>query len=177
MADNLANVLLGWLKVVANWVLKLFNLAQQDGTSPLVTLARLWLPILAVILIAGTVTDLVIWLIRWRPYWIWTHKKRVIINDSHFFDDKRKRPAARAKADPLFETGEEKERRSAPARESRDSLFDTGETEKDRRRRIAEQKSTARKREELTRRGTGKTGKSATKRPKRDDLFRVGDDM
>ena len=35
----------------------------------------------------GILLDLLIWLIRWRPYWVWFRKERVIVNDDRFFND------------------------------------------------------------------------------------------
>ena len=77
-ANAIINTMLGWLKGLANWVLKLFNLA--GGGSPLEWLSRNWLKLLILFMIIGVVTDRVVWLIRWRPYWAWFKKKR-IVND------------------------------------------------------------------------------------------------
>ena len=82
-SNAIVNVMLGWLKGFASWVLKLFNLSA--GFSPLKFLANNWLQLLVLLLIAGVVIDLLVWLIRWRPHWVWFHKKRVIINDKNFF--------------------------------------------------------------------------------------------
>ena len=81
--NAIVNAMLGWLKGFAGWVLKLFNL--NTGFSPLKFLADNWLKLLVILLIAGVVVDLLVWLIRWRPHWVWFHKKRVIINDKNFF--------------------------------------------------------------------------------------------
>ena len=81
--NAIVNAMLGWLKGFASWVLKLFNLSA--GFSPLRFLADNWLKILIILLIVGVAMDLLVWLIRWRPHWVWFHKKRVIINDSNFF--------------------------------------------------------------------------------------------
>ena len=40
---------------------------------------RHWLSMLLTLLIAGVVIDLLVWLIRWRPYWVWFRKKRIVI--------------------------------------------------------------------------------------------------
>ena len=83
-SNAIVNVMLGWLKGLASWVLRLFNLSA--GFSPLKFLANNWLKLLILLLIVGMAADLLIWLIRWRPHWVWFHKKRVIINDKNFFD-------------------------------------------------------------------------------------------
>ena len=79
------NVMLGWLKSLASWVLGLFDLAGSTGFSPLKWLSEHWLGLLIVLLIAGVVIDLAVWLLRWRPYWIWFNKKRIVIEDDDFF--------------------------------------------------------------------------------------------
>lgn len=108
-SNAIVNAMLGWLKGFAGWVLKLFNLSA--GFSPLEFLANNWLKLLIFFLILGVVVDLLVWLIRWRPHWVWFHKKRVIINDKNFFaqekyiddDDDwefepRRKPAANVRA-------------------------------------------------------------------------------
>lgn len=82
-SNAIVNAMLSWLKWLASWVLRLFNLA--GGFSPLRFLADNWLKLLLVLLIVGIVGDLLVWLIRWRPHWVWFHRKRVIINDKDFF--------------------------------------------------------------------------------------------
>lgn len=79
------NVMLGWLKGVASWILGLFDLAGSSGFSPLSWLSENWLQILIVLLIAGVVIDVLVWLLRWRPHWVWFNKKRIVINDDNFF--------------------------------------------------------------------------------------------
>ena len=37
--------------------------------------------LLIVLLVAGVVIDWLVWMIRWRPYWVWFRKKRIIVND------------------------------------------------------------------------------------------------
>jgi len=84
-SNAVVNAMLGWLKGLASWVLKLFNLSS--GFSPLKFLADNWLQLLLFFLLLGVLLDLVIWLIRWRPHWVWFRKKRVVINDKNFFAD------------------------------------------------------------------------------------------
>ena len=81
--NAIVDAMLSWLKGVASWVLKLFHLS--GGASPLKFLANNWLKLLILFLIIGVAVDLLVWLVRWRPYWIWFRKKRVIINDKNFF--------------------------------------------------------------------------------------------
>lgn len=84
-ANAVVNIMLGWLKGLANWVLKLFNLAGSGG-NPLMWLSENWLKLLIVLLVAGVVLDWLVWMIRWRPYWVWFKKKRIIVNDERFLE-------------------------------------------------------------------------------------------
>lgn len=79
-ANAVVNLMLGWLKALANWVLKLFNLAGSGG-NPLLWLSENWLKLLIILLIIGVALDWLVWMIRWRPYWVWFRKKRIIVND------------------------------------------------------------------------------------------------
>ncbi len=105
-ANAIVNAMLGWLKGLASWVLRLFNLS--GGVSPLKFLANNWLKLLILFLIVGVAMDLLVWLIRWRPHWVWFRKKRVVINDKNFFAgekyinspedlEERRRPAPASK--------------------------------------------------------------------------------
>lgn len=84
-SNAIVDVMLGWLKGLANWVLRLFNLAGRVGGSPLLWLSQNWLKLLIFFLVLGVVVDRLVWLIRWRPYWVWFRKERVIVNDEKFF--------------------------------------------------------------------------------------------
>ena len=84
-SNAFVDLMLGWLKGLANWVLRLFNLAGNVGGSPLLWLSKNWLKLLIFFLVLGVVVDRLVWLIRWRPYWVWFRKERVIVNDEKFF--------------------------------------------------------------------------------------------
>ena len=86
-ADTVVNGMLSWLKGFANWVLRLFDLAGSGGVSPLEWLSDHWLQLLIILLIVGVAADIIVWLIRWRPYWVWFRKKRIVVDDKEFFED------------------------------------------------------------------------------------------
>ncbi len=92
-ANAVVNIMLGWLKGLANWVLKLFNLAGSGG-NPLLWLSENWLKLLIVLLVAGVVLDWLVWMIRWRPYWVWFKRKRIIVNDESFLKGEEYDPDA-----------------------------------------------------------------------------------
>jgi hypothetical protein len=70
-SNAIVDLMLGWLKGLANWVLRLFNLAGGAAGSPLVWLADNWLKLLIFFLALGIILDRLVWLIRWRAYWVW----------------------------------------------------------------------------------------------------------
>lgn len=86
-SSAIVDTMLGWLKGFANWVLRLFHLAGSAGTSPLLWLAHNWLFLLIVLMAIGVTADILVWLVRWRPHWVWFRKERVIVNDDNFFND------------------------------------------------------------------------------------------
>ena len=86
-SSTIVDTMLGWLKGFANWVLRLFHLAGGVGTSPLLWLAHNWLFLLIVLMTIGVAGDILVWLVRWRPHWVWFRKERVIVEDESFFND------------------------------------------------------------------------------------------
>ena len=105
------NMMLGWLKSLARWVLGLFDLAGLNAFSPIEWLSRHWMSMLLFLLAAGVVIDLLVWLIRWRPYWVWFRKKRIVIDDDDFFAGEELVDSGLY--DPaLFETRQNRPRRS-----------------------------------------------------------------
>ena len=112
-ADTVVNGMLSWLKGFANWVLRLFDLAGSGGVSPLEWLSEHWLQLLIVLLIVGVAADVIVWLIRWRPYWVWFRKKRIVVDDKSFFEDDPRAIDARA---PEREAMDGKTVRMRPAR-------------------------------------------------------------
>ena len=86
-SNAIVDTMLGWLKGLANWVLRLFNLAGSTGGSPLLWLSQNWLRLLVLLLVIGVAGDILVWLFRWRPHWVWFRKTRVIVNDDRFFNE------------------------------------------------------------------------------------------
>lgn len=102
-SSAIVDTMLGWLKGFANWVLRLFHLAGGAGTSPLLWLAHNWLFLLIVLMAIGVAADILVWLVRWRPHWVWFRKERVIVNDDNFFNDSDIRDQLELVPDDLLE--------------------------------------------------------------------------
>lgn len=110
-STSVMNMMLGWLKSLARWVLGLFDLAGLNAFSPIEWLSQHWMSMLLFLLVAGVVIDLLVWLIRWRPYWVWFRKKRIVIDDDDFFAGEELVDSGLY--DPaLFETRQNRPRRS-----------------------------------------------------------------
>ena len=77
-------ILLGWLQGLFNGVWALFS--GGSGGSVLRWLSENWLSLLVALIIFGIVTDALIYLIRWRPFWWWFRKKRMVIDDEVYDD-------------------------------------------------------------------------------------------
>lgn len=69
IADRLFALLLGWTRSLFN---SLWNLVTNDTGGFIGVLQRIWLPLVLLMLLFGTVVDYIIWLIRWRPYYAWS---------------------------------------------------------------------------------------------------------
>ena len=102
-SSAIVDTMLGWLKGLANWVLRLFNLAGGSGVSPLLWLSQNWLKLLIVFMIIGVAGDVLVWLVRWRPHWVWFGKERVIVEDENFFNDSDIRDELELVPDDLLE--------------------------------------------------------------------------
>ncbi|MBR3928722.1 MAG: hypothetical protein IKJ65_06960 [Clostridia bacterium] len=83
-AADFLQILLGWLQSLFNSVWALFS--GGSGGSLLRWFSENWLGLLVALLIAGVVTDVVVYLFRWRPFWWWFRKKRLVIDDEAYDD-------------------------------------------------------------------------------------------
>lgn len=80
-AANALEVLLGWFKSLVNGIWALFS---GTGGSLLTWLSNSWLPLLIVFLVIGMAMDMLVYLLRWRPYWWWFSKRRLVVDDRLF---------------------------------------------------------------------------------------------
>ena len=84
MANNeftqkLVELLLSWMRLVTSWV---WNFFQADmGGGFLTWFADNWVHIAIVLIVAGLIVDWLIWMIRWRPYWLWLRKRQIIYEE------------------------------------------------------------------------------------------------
>ena len=83
-AADFLQILFGWLQNLFNGIWALFS--GGSGGSVLRWLSENWLGLFVVMLIFGIVTDIVVYLVRWRPFWWWFRKKRMVIDDEAYDD-------------------------------------------------------------------------------------------
>ena len=83
-AEWFINMMLGWIRVLANGIASAFQSNSARGSSGGAFLAWFganWIGLLALLIVLGVGIDWLIWMIRWRPYWLWFRKKRVLLDD------------------------------------------------------------------------------------------------
>ncbi len=84
-AEWFINTMLGWIRWVANGIAGMFQSSNAHGSSTGGDIFRWfsdnWITLLIVLVVFGVLMDWVIWMIRWRPYWLWFRKKRVLLDD------------------------------------------------------------------------------------------------
>ena len=126
-AETLVETMLVWMRWLVNWVWAIF----RDGAPSALTswFADHWISVVAVLIVAGLVIDWLVWMIRWRPYWLWFRKKQIIYEDETDRKTAAKRPAGGARVHrpedaPHFEGMRQLQaRRQAQAQDDFDDPF------------------------------------------------------
>lgn len=72
--NAILTLLLGWLRTLLNAVWSLFS--SDSGSGLLAFLRENWKLIFVVICVGGFIVDRIIYLIRWRPYYVWASRRR-----------------------------------------------------------------------------------------------------
>lgn len=71
--------MLSWMRLLVNWFWSLFRTGAPSGLSR--WFEGSWKGIVVMLVLAGVVIDWLVWMIRWRPYWLWFRKKQIIYED------------------------------------------------------------------------------------------------
>jgi len=88
--DSFIKGMLGWIRWIASSIANLFQSGSSTSgsTSFLSWFAGNWVKILLILIVIGVVVDWIVWLARWRPYWVWFRKRRILLdNDVEDIDD------------------------------------------------------------------------------------------
>lgn len=134
-AGRFVEFVFGWVKVIADGLWGVFSGTGKAGGGFLKWIGEHWLPLLAVMLVAGIVIDWLVWIVRWRPYWLWFRKKRRVydeqeLDETYAEPKKKEAPARRPRltprpvADPLFDIRPEAVKLED---NGEDALFDLGD--------------------------------------------------
>ena len=68
-SNTIFRILLGWIQAIVSVIWSAFT--AQGGESLFQYIGRNWIGIVITLCAAGTVTDFVIYLFRWKPYKVW----------------------------------------------------------------------------------------------------------
>ncbi len=79
-AGDVLEIMLSWFRALMNGVWSLFT--GSGGGSLLSWLSGSWKSLLVILLTIGVVMDVVVYLLRWRPFWWWFRKKRMVVDDA-----------------------------------------------------------------------------------------------
>ena len=75
--DWLVKTMLGWARWITDLMWDSINSGPRENGA-LAWFGSHWMIIAAVMIIAGIVIDWLVWMVRWRPYWLWFRKKQII---------------------------------------------------------------------------------------------------
>lgn len=100
-ADTLITLMLGWIRALTDWIWNIVSLGDGSaGKSFLTWFGANWPKVVLLMLVIGLAADWLIWLVRWKPYWVWFGKKRRILEDAGAPADSRtpRKPARKTHA-------------------------------------------------------------------------------
>lgn len=81
-SNTIVSGMLSWLRGIANWGINLFNLSGTNSLALLNWFSEHWVGLLITMIVIGLAIDWLVWIIRWRPYWVWFRTKRIMIDDT-----------------------------------------------------------------------------------------------
>ena len=75
--DWLVKTMLGWARWITDLMWNSINSTTRDG-GVLGWFGAHWKIVALIMILAGIVVDWLVWMVRWRPYWLWFRKKQII---------------------------------------------------------------------------------------------------
>ena len=97
------------MRLLTGWVWDFFQADRSEGF--LAWFSDHWVKLAFILIILGAVADWLIWMIRWRPYWLWLRKRQIIYEEA---PARRRTPARKKRAgekaafyDPFAENEED----------------------------------------------------------------------
>ena len=87
IANSLLHLLLSWMRTLFGDVL---SLTQNGGAGMIAWLSKRWIPLAVILVLAGIILDAFVYLIRWRPQYVWRTRLRHIFRrrDNDGFDER-----------------------------------------------------------------------------------------
>lgn len=89
-ADSFIKGMLGWIRWIASSIANLFQTGsgRSGDMSAISWFADNWIKILIGLIVVGVLVDWLVWMARWRPYWVWFRRRRVLLdNEVEGIDD------------------------------------------------------------------------------------------
>ncbi|MBR4442836.1 MAG: hypothetical protein IKS52_06175 [Clostridia bacterium] len=138
-AQKLIEVLLSWIRLVTSWV---WNFFQADMAGGFLTwFADNWMSVALALIVIGLVVDWLIWMIRWRPYWLWLRKRQIIYEEVETPREKKisrpepvrhmPKPIAQSEYDDPFASGEIDPYALSAPKQSAESALDEWDSDAD----------------------------------------------
>jgi hypothetical protein len=81
-SDSFIKGMLGWIRWIASSIANLFQSGgQSSGDMSMISwFADNWIKILIGLIVVGVLADWLVWMARWRPYWVWFSKRRLLLD-------------------------------------------------------------------------------------------------
>jgi len=78
--ESLVETMLSWMRWLTSWF---WNVVNSDGLSGgfLSWFSHNWVRLTVFLIVVGVIVDWLIWMIRWRPYWLWLRKRQIIYEE------------------------------------------------------------------------------------------------
>lgn len=72
--------MLSWMRWLTSWFWNIVN-SGSTGGGFLVWFSDNWKSLTVFLIVVGLVVDWLVWLFRWRPYWLWLRKRQIIYEE------------------------------------------------------------------------------------------------
>ena len=114
LANSIFRLMLGWLQGIVAAVWSAFT--TEKGGSVFAWFGKYWIPIAGILCVIGLVSDLCVYLVRWKPFQRWFGFLRHDREEEH---EVRIRPAQQKETAYAVETTEKEEIHAVPRRRRR----------------------------------------------------------
>ena len=80
ITESLVETMLSWMRWLTSWF---WNIVNAQGTSGgfLRWFSDHWIAVAVLLIIGGAMADWLIWMVRWRPYWLWLRKRQIVYEE------------------------------------------------------------------------------------------------